>query len=55
MNDDRDNPPIDCPCGCKETIKKGVYYEECEEVEYFLHCKACGTFLGHFSYGSWQY
>lgn len=48
-----------CTCGSDETIHKNSIYEEIDEktyeVEYSLYCAQCGTYLGHFSYGVWEY
>lgn len=55
-NYNKDYPPIDCPCGCKETEHRNVHTEAgIGEVEYALYCKACGTYLGYFEYGHWSY
>ena len=57
MQEQRDNPPLSpCPkCGSKETEKKDVYYENNMEAEFYLYCIKCGEYLGHFSYGNWEY
>lgn len=55
-NYDKDHPPIDCSCGCTETEHRNVYTQEgVGEVEYKLHCKACGAYLGYFVYGHWEF
>ena len=51
--------PLRCECGCKETERRNVNTEDIDgvqtEVEYSLYCKNCGTYLGHFAYGHWEY
>ena len=51
--------PIKCDCGCDETEKRNVYTENIDgnlvDAEYSLYCKECGTYLGYFSYGHWDY
>lgn len=57
-----DNLPLNCGCGCKETEKRNISYEDLDginmpavPVEYYLHCKKCGKYLGYFAYGHWEY
>lgn len=51
--------PLDCDCGCTETEEKNVYRDDIggiyTPVEYDLHCKGCGKYLGHFFYGNWDF
>ena len=51
--------PLTCDCGCKETEKRNIRKEDIDgtpvEVEYSLHCKDCGRYLGSFEYGHWEY
>lgn len=47
--------PIDCPCGCEETEECDEYYEEYGRCEYKVRCKKCGTYLGSYAYGNWDY
>ena len=54
-NYNKDNPPIDCECGCEETKKRNVVTQDNIEVEYALYCKKCGAYLGTFEYGHWDY
>ena len=55
-NYNKDNPPIDCKCGCEVTEKRNTVRDEnIGELEYTLHCKNCGEYLGTFEYGKWSY
>lgn len=58
-NYNKDNPPIDCKCGCEETEERNIYKEDINgifvKVEYTLHCKKCGAYLGTYEYGHWSY
>ena len=62
-NYNKDCPPIDCDCGCEETIKTNIEYIPRPdnwkiikiEAEYNLCCKRCRKYLGHFAYGHWEY
>lgn len=62
-NYNRDNPPIDCDCGCEETLQVNIEYMPVpddwkvikQKAEYDLCCKKCGKYLGHFAYGHWEY
>ena len=55
-NYNKDNPPIDCKCGCEEKEKRNVVMQkDVGEVEYTLHCKKCGAYLGTFEYGHWDF
>ena len=51
--------PLDCDCGCTETEEINVYKDYIRgiftPVEWDLHCKKCGRYLGHFAYGHWEY
>jgi len=47
--------PLECLCGCKETEDYDEYYEEYGRSEYKTRCKKCGTYLGSWAYGSWDY
>jgi len=53
--DKRDYPPIECDCGCVEKEVRNEHFEDAILVEYDLHCKECGSYLGHFAYGNWSY
>lgn len=54
-----ENLPLDCGCGCTETEERNVYKEDIcgtfTPVEWDLHCKGCGKYLGHFAYGNWEF
>lgn len=54
-NYNKDYPPIDCECGCEEKEMRNTVYQDDIAVEYFLHCKKCGQYLGYFAYGHWEY
>ena len=47
--------PLDCSCGCDETEEFDEHYEEYGRCEYKLRCKGCGTYLGSYVYGHWDY
>ena len=51
--------PLICDCGCKETEERNVYKDDINgiftTVEYDEYCKGCGKYLGHYSYGHWEY
>lgn len=48
--------PLNCDCGCNETIHKDSQYDkEVGEVSFYLYCARCGTYLGHFEWGHWEY
>ena len=47
--------PIDCQCGCEETEEYDEYYAEYGRCEYKVRCKKCGTYLGSYAYGHWDY
>ena len=50
--------PLTCDCGCKEIEERNVYKDDINgiftTVEYDEYCK-CGKYLGHYSYGHWEY
>ena len=60
-NYNKDYPPIDCDCGCEETVKVNIetipnnWKAVKQEAEYDLCCKKCGKYLGHFIYEHWEY
>ena len=51
----KENLPIECDCGCKETEDYDEYYEEYGRCEYKTKCANCGRYLGIYSYGYWDY
>lgn len=54
-DDYREDLPIECDCGCKETEYYDEYYEEYGRCEYKTRCANCGRYLGIYSYGHWDY
>ena len=53
--EDREELPLDCDCGCKETEMTDIYYQDHYMCEYQLRCKQCGKRLGIWAYGTWNY
>jgi len=48
--------PTKCECGCTRQVKRNVTSQEgLVAAEYTLHCAACGSYLGSYSYGKWTY
>ena len=49
-NYNKDYPPIDCDCGCEETVKINIetipdnWKAVKQEAEYDLCCKKCGKY-----------
>lgn len=57
--EDIEDLPLKCDCGCVETEERNVYTQDINgiftPVEWDLHCKGCGQYLGHWAYGYWDY
>jgi len=54
-NERQEKYPLKCSCGCNETAEFNEYFDEYGRCEYKLRCKKCGTYLGVWSYGYWDY
>lgn len=56
-NEREEVPPKCCPkCGSKETKMIDINYGNPGEIhEYTLVCNDCGTYLGYWGYGHWEY
>ncbi len=59
MSEDLPDLPLECSCGCNETEERNVCTDDIlgifTPVEWDLHCKGCGAYLGHYHYGNWDY
>lgn len=58
-SENEESLPLTCGCGCKETEMRDVCMGKIDdtpvEVKYSLYCKDCGTYLGSYEYGHWEY
>lgn len=54
MSEDLPDLPLECSCGCHETEERNICTDDIlgifTPVEWDLHCKGCGAYLGHYYY-----